>query len=118
MSLRSRLTCYSCGTTGPKEINGRNCRLTRCIGAECFAELTQPYVVVDGESRLPPVLERFDKERCSKPGCGRCASPGPARCALLGPLAHYMRKRGLHRVVAQIGTNHSAPSGHRAWACR
>ena len=103
MSLRSRLTCYSCGTTGPKEFNGRNCRLTRCIGAQCFAELTEPYVIVDGESRPPPALERFDKERSSKPGCGRCASLGPACFACRG-LAHLGLKRGPHRVVAQDGT--------------
>ena len=105
MSLRSRLNCYSCGTTGPKDINGRNCRLTRCIGAECFAELTQPYVVVDGESRPPPCLERFDKERCSKPGCGRCASPRPARCALFGTFcALHVQTRAASCHCAQ-GTN-------------
>ena len=109
MSLRSRLNCYSCGTTGPKEIDGRNCRLTRCIGAECFAELTQPYVVVDGESRPPPVLERFDKERCSKPGCGRCASLWTARSALSKAFCSLSAKTRLHHVIAR--------TEQTAWAC-
>lgn len=67
-----QLTCYKCGQSGRIQHQGRNCRVTRCIGSACFKELTQPYILVDGEHVPPPALESFDKERRSKTGCGKC----------------------------------------------